>query len=93
MLNEHGMQSAKTAVTLAVNRNDDNDGDEEVSAEEHRTLRRIVGESQFVLWHRDVRTLRLLRTVWRGLWQNLQSRTSPRRSLSCDICEVRGISD
>ena len=26
-------------------------------------------------WHRDVQTFLLLRTVWRGLWQNLQSRT------------------
>ena len=31
-------------------------------------------------------TLLLLRTVWRGLWQNLQNQTSLRRSVSCDIC-------
>ena len=39
--------------------------------------------------HRDAQTLLLLRTVWRGLWQILQNRTSLRRSVSCDICEVR----
>ena len=32
----------------AVNRNDDDDEDEEASAEEHRSLRRIVGKSQFL---------------------------------------------
>ena len=42
MLNEHGMQNAKCVVTLAVNRNGDEDEDEEASAEEHRNLRRIV---------------------------------------------------
>ena len=40
-------------------------------------------------WHRNAQTLLLLRTVWRGLWQILQNRTSLRRSVSCDICEVR----
>ena len=59
MLNVHGMQNAKPVVTLAVNRNDDDDESEEASAEEHRSLRRIVGKSH------------LLRTVWRGLWQDL----------------------
>ena len=34
--------------TPAVNRNDDDDEDEEASAEEHRSLRRIVGKSQFL---------------------------------------------
>ena len=48
MLNGHGMQSAKPVVTLAVNRNDDDDESEEASAEEHRSLRRIVGKSQFL---------------------------------------------
>ena len=48
MLNEHGMQNAKPVVTLAVNRNDDDDEDEEASAEEHRSLRRIVGKRQFL---------------------------------------------
>ena len=47
MLNEHGMQNVKPVVTPAVNRNDD-DESEEASAEEHRSLRRIVGESQFL---------------------------------------------
>ena len=63
---------------------------EEASAEEHRSLRRIVGKSQFLAPRRPDT---LLRTVWRGLWQHLQSRTSLRRSVSCDICEVRRISD
>ena len=45
MLNEHGMQNAKSVVTPALSRNDDNDeGDEEASVEEHRILRRIVGK-------------------------------------------------
>ena len=48
MLNEHGMLNAKPVVTPAVNHNDDDDGDEEAIAEEHRSLRRIVGESQFL---------------------------------------------
>ena len=48
MLNEHGMQNAKPAVTPAVNRNDDDDESEEASAEEHRSLRRIAGKSQFL---------------------------------------------
>ena len=48
MLNEHGMQNAKLVVTPAVNRNDDDDESEEASAEEHRSLRRIVGKSQFL---------------------------------------------
>ena len=48
MLNEHGMQNAKLVVTPAVNRNDDDDESEGASAEEHRSLRRIVGESQFL---------------------------------------------
>ena len=48
MLNVHGMQNAKHVVTLAVNRNDDGDESEEASAEEHRSLRRIVGKSQFL---------------------------------------------
>ena len=48
MLNEHGMQNAKLVVTPAVNRNDDDDEDEEASAEEHRSLRHIVGKSQFL---------------------------------------------
>ena len=48
MLNEHGMQKAKTAVTLAVNRNDGDNDSEEASAEEHRSLRRVVDKSQFL---------------------------------------------
>ena len=43
MLKEHGLQDSKSVVTPAVNRNDDDD-DEDASAEEHRTLRRIVGK-------------------------------------------------
>ena len=46
MLNEHGMQNAKPVVIPPVNRNDDDDESEEASAEEHRSLRRIVGKSQ-----------------------------------------------
>ena len=48
MLNEHGVQSAEPVVTPAVNRNDDDDEDEAANAEEHRSLRRIVGKSQFL---------------------------------------------
>ena len=48
MLNEHDMQNAKSVFTPAVNRNDGDDDDEEASAEEHRSLRRIVGKSQFL---------------------------------------------
>ena len=48
MLKEHGKKDAKPVVTPAVNRNDDDGEDEEVSAEEHRILRRIVGKSQFL---------------------------------------------
>ena len=48
MLNEHGIKNAKPVVTPAVNRNDDDDESEEASAEEHRSLRRIVGKSQFL---------------------------------------------
>ena len=47
MLNEHGMQNAKPVVTPAFHRNDDDDEDVEASAEEHRSLRRIVGKCQF----------------------------------------------
>ena len=43
MLNEHGMKDAKPVVTLAVNRN--NDEEEGASAEERRILRRNVGKS------------------------------------------------
>ena len=89
MLNEHGMQNAKLVVPLAVNRNDDDDESVEASAEEHRSLRSTVGSS----WHRDAQTLLLLQTVWRGLWHVFQNRSSLRRSVSCDICEVRRISD
>ena len=42
------MQNAKPVVTPAVNRNDNDDESEEASAEEHRSLRRIVGKSQFL---------------------------------------------
>ena len=49
MLNEHGMQNAKPVVTPAVNRNDDDDEDEEASAEEHRSLRRIVGKESVLV--------------------------------------------
>ena len=43
------MKDAKPVVTPAVNRNDDDDDEsEEASAEEHRSLRRIVGKSQFL---------------------------------------------
>ena len=59
MLNEHG--NAKPVVTSAVNRNDEDDTFEEASAEEHRSLRRIV-----ISCHRDAQTLVLLETVWRG---------------------------
>ena len=48
MQNEHGMQNARLVVTPAVNRNDDDDESEEASAAEHRSLRRIVGKSQFL---------------------------------------------
>ena len=48
MLNEHGMKDAKPVVTLAVNRNDDDGESEQASAEEHRSLRLIVGKSQFL---------------------------------------------
>ena len=48
MLNEHGKKNAKLVVTPAVNRNDDDDEPEEASAEEHRSLRRIVGKSRFL---------------------------------------------
>ena len=48
MLNEHGMKDAKPVFTPAVNRNDDDDESEEASAEEHRSLRRFVGKSQFL---------------------------------------------
>ena len=91
MLNEHGMQNAKLVVTPAVNRNDDDDESEEASAEEHRSLRRIVGKSQFLAPRRpDIAfaTNRLATSL-----QILQSRISLRRSVSCDICEVRRISD
>ena len=47
MLNEHGMKNAKPVVAPALARNDD-DEDEEASTEEHRTLQRIVGKSQFL---------------------------------------------
>ena len=44
------MQNAKSVVTPALSRNDDDDeGDEEASVEEHRILRRIVGKSQFLV--------------------------------------------
>ena len=45
MLHEHGMQNAKPVVTPAANRNDE---DDEASAEEHRSLRRTAGKSQFL---------------------------------------------
>ena len=48
MLNEHGMKNAKPVVSLALARNDDDGKEEEPSTEEHRTLRRIVGKSQFL---------------------------------------------
>ena len=48
MLNERGLKDAKLVVTPAENRNDDADVQEEVRAEEHRILRRIVGKSQFL---------------------------------------------
>ena len=57
MLNEHGMKDAKLVVTPAVNRNDDDDESEEASAEEHRSLRRIVGMSQFLAPRRPDTTL------------------------------------
>ena len=47
-LNENGMKNAKPVVTCAVNRNDDDDESEAAGAEEHRSLRRIVGKSQFL---------------------------------------------
>ena len=53
MLNEHGIQNAKPVVTPAVNRNDD-DESEEASAEEHRSLRRIVGKSQLAPRRPDI---------------------------------------
>ena len=48
MLNEQGMKDAKPVVTPAVNRNDYDNESEEASAEEHRTLRCIVGKCQFL---------------------------------------------
>ena len=48
MPNEHGMKDAKPVATPAVHGSDDDDEDEEASAEEHRILRRIVSESQFL---------------------------------------------
>ena len=48
MLNEHGMQNAKPVVTPAVIRFAVDDESEEASAEEHRSLRRIVDKSQFL---------------------------------------------
>ena len=78
MLNEHGMQNAKSVVTPALSRNDDDDeGDEEASVEEHRILRRIVGKSQFLVPRRPD----IAFAVWRGLWRNLQSPTSLRRNV------------
>ena len=68
MLNEHGMQNAKLVVTPAVNRNDDDDESEGASAEEHRSLRHIVGESQFLAPRRpDIAfaTNRLVRSLAR----------------------------
>ena len=91
MLNEHCVKDAKPVITPEVNRNDDDDEEEEASAEEHRILRRIVGKSQFLARRRP--DLLLLRPVWRGPWQNLQSQKSLRRNVSCDICGVRWISD
>ena len=49
MLNEHGLQDSNPVVTPAVNRNDDDDDEEDASAEEHRTLRRIVGKCEFLV--------------------------------------------
>ena len=86
MLNEHGMQNAKPVVTLVV-----------IATMMTMSLRKQVPKSIAVFdalwakvssWHRDDQTLLLLRTVLRGLWHVLQNRTSLRRSVSCDICEV-----
>ena len=93
MLNGHGMQNAEPVVTLVVNCNDDDDESEEASAEEHRSLRRIHCGQETVSWHRDAQTLLFLRAVWRGLWHVLQNRTPLRRSVSCDVCEVRRMLD
>ena len=91
MLNEHGMQNAKPVVTLVV-----------IATMMTMSLRKRVPKSIAVFdalwakvssWHRDDQTLLLLRTVLRGLWHVLQNRTSLRRSVSCDICEVCRISD
>ena len=49
MLNKYGLQDSQPVVTPAVRRNDDDDkAEEDASAEEHRTLRRIVGKCQFL---------------------------------------------
>ena len=53
-------------VTPAVSRNDDDEAEEDASAEEHRTLRRIVGKCQFLVPRRpDIAfaTNRLARSV------------------------------
>ena len=43
-------------------------------------------------WLHGGQTLLSPRTVWRGPWRNLQSQTSLRRNVFCDICVVRWIS-
>ena len=89
--NVTGMQNSKLVVTLAV-----------IATMMTMGTRKRVPKSIAVSdalwarvssWHRDVQTLPLLRTVWRCLWQIRRSRTSLRRSVSCDICEVRRVSD
>ena len=67
MLNKYGLQDPKPVVTPAVSRDDDDDeAEEDASAEEHRTLRRIVGKCQFLAPRRpDIAfaTNRLARSV------------------------------
>ena len=67
MLNKYGLQDSQPVVTPAVSRNDDDDeAEEDASAEEHRTLRRIVGKCQFLAPRRpDIAfaTNRLARSV------------------------------
>ena len=93
MLDEHGMQNAKPVVTPAVNRNDDDDESEVASAEEHRSLRRIVGKSQFLAPRRpDIAFATNL--LARSLGNFSQSEIHHCvEAVSCDICEVRRISD
>ena len=90
MLNEHGLQDSKPVVTPAVNLNDDDDDEEDVSVEEHRTLRRIVFKCQFLAPRRpDITfaTNRLARSLAKP------SKTSSRRSVFCGTRAAHWILD